>query len=177
MKHHFQFVQDLKGQLGSTNRGGGWPSSAAGLDQLCTHLLHAADLSNPCRPFGLARRWAERVLEEFFAQGDRERAEGLPVSPLCARDGTLMAASQIGFIGFVVLPYFKAPSPPSFAARLRASAHRPAYVPFAPPASLASSDGPGGALPRRVARFRPVCKASQGDIDNGLCGCDLSAPM
>ena len=159
MKHHFQFVQDLKGQLGSANRGGGWPSSAAGLDQLCTHLLHAADLSNPCRPFGLARRWAERVLEEFFAQGDRERAEGLPVSPLCARDGTLMAASQIGFIGFVVLPYFKAPSPPSFAARLRASAGSAAPPRIRPvrPAGVSGEFGwPGGrfAAPGRKVQAR-----------------------
>ena len=108
MKSHFKHFQDFKGLVSSIGNSKTWFEDPALLDQLCTNLLHAADLSNPCRPFGLARRWAVQVLEEFFQQGDRERAEGLPVSPLCSRDSTLMAASQIGFINFVVLPYYQA---------------------------------------------------------------------
>ena len=108
MKAHFKHFQDFKGLVGArgTHRED-WRGDMALADQLCANLLHAADLSNPCRPFGLARRWAGRVIEEFFAQGDRERAEGLPVSPLCARDSTLTSAAQIGFIKVIVLPYFK----------------------------------------------------------------------
>ena len=110
MKNHFKHFQEFKGLVSSLEQSDdltSWADDSAALDQVCANLLHAADLSNPCRPFGLARRWAEHVLEEFFAQGDRERAEGLPVSPLCGRDGTLIAASQIGFINFVVLPYYQ----------------------------------------------------------------------
>mmetsp|Transcript_4159 Transcript_4159/g.9238 ORF Transcript_4159/g.9238 Transcript_4159/m.9238 type:complete len:86 (-) Transcript_4159:623-880(-) len=38
-------------------------------------------------------------------QGDKEAALGLTVSPLCSRNATLLAASQIGYIKFVVQPY------------------------------------------------------------------------
>jgi hypothetical protein len=36
------------------------------------------------------------LLEEFFRQGDKERELGLPFSPLCDRNNTLVAESQIG---------------------------------------------------------------------------------
>ena len=45
-----------------------------------------------------------QLLEEFFRQGDKERALGLPFSPLCDRNNTLVAESQIGFIEFIVEP-------------------------------------------------------------------------
>jgi hypothetical protein len=108
MKSHFKHFQDFKSLVSAIGTSSDlWAEDPAAMDQLAANLLHAADLSNPCRPFPLARKWAGRVLGEFFAQGDRERAQGLPVSPLCSRDGTLVAASQIGFIDFVVLPYFQ----------------------------------------------------------------------
>ena len=31
-------------------------------------ILHAADLSNPVKPIGTYKKWAERVMEEFFTQ-------------------------------------------------------------------------------------------------------------
>lgn len=44
------------------------------------------------------------LLDEFFLQGDKERELGLPFSPLCDRNNTLVAESQIGFIEFIVEP-------------------------------------------------------------------------
>jgi hypothetical protein len=71
-------------------------------------LLHAADISNPARPPEVAARWADRVLAEFFAQGDAERAAGAPISPLCDRATTSRPGSQVNFIEFVVAPLFAA---------------------------------------------------------------------
>jgi 3'5'-cyclic nucleotide phosphodiesterase len=51
-------------------------------------------------------RWAERVLEEFFAQGDTERRRGMPQSPMMDRHATSPAMSQIGFMEFIVAPMF-----------------------------------------------------------------------
>lgn len=31
-------------------------------------LLHSADIGNPLRPGRIARKWAGRVMDEFFAQ-------------------------------------------------------------------------------------------------------------
>jgi len=69
-------------------------------------LLHCADISNAAKPRDITVQWAGRVLAEFFAQGDAERAAGLPVSPLCDRASTSLPGSQGNFIEFVVAPLF-----------------------------------------------------------------------
>jgi len=71
-------------------------------------LLHAADLSNPSRPWNIARSWAENVLNEFFAQGDKEKELGIPVGMLNDRAKVNMPNSQIGFIQFMVAPFVSA---------------------------------------------------------------------
>merc|ERR1719161_2824832 len=71
-------------------------------------LLHAADISNPCKPWRTCRAWALRVLEEFFAQGDQEKALGIPVQMLNDREKVNKPNSQIGFIEFIVVPLFTA---------------------------------------------------------------------
>ena len=45
---------------------------------------------------GLCVKWAECVLEEFFAQGDDERAQGIEISPMCDRYTTKRGQSQVG---------------------------------------------------------------------------------
>ncbi|XP_015257933.1 PREDICTED: calcium/calmodulin-dependent 3',5'-cyclic nucleotide phosphodiesterase 1B isoform X3 [Cyprinodon variegatus] len=69
-------------------------------------LLHTADISHPSKPWALHSRWTKALMEEFFRQGDREAELGLPFSPLCDRNSTLVAESQIGFIDFIVYPTF-----------------------------------------------------------------------
>merc|ERR1712113_192671 len=70
-------------------------------------MLHTADISNPCKSFAIAIKWSERVLNEFFTQGDVEKCLGLPVSPMCDRISTNIPGSQIGFIDFIVQPAFE----------------------------------------------------------------------
>ncbi|XP_064408388.1 dual specificity calcium/calmodulin-dependent 3',5'-cyclic nucleotide phosphodiesterase 1B [Latimeria chalumnae] len=69
-------------------------------------LLHTADISHPTKPWKMHSRWTKALMEEFFQQGDREAEMGLPFSPLCDRNSTLVAQSQIGFIDFIVDPTF-----------------------------------------------------------------------
>jgi len=71
-------------------------------------VLHAADISNPCKPHKLMLNWTEKVLAEFWDQGDEELRLGLEVSPLCDRQAGMKAVpkGQIGFINFVVQPFF-----------------------------------------------------------------------
>ena len=68
-------------------------------------FLHLADLSNPCRPYDISKSWAERVSEEFFLQGDKERERGSDISPLCDRFSVNIAKGQIGFISGVIIPF------------------------------------------------------------------------
>jgi len=66
--------------------------------------LHIADISNPAKPNPICVYWAKRVVQEFFEQGDKEQARGLPISPLCDRNNSSMEEGQKGFIKFVVRP-------------------------------------------------------------------------
>jgi 3'5'-cyclic nucleotide phosphodiesterase len=70
-------------------------------------LLHAADISNPAKPWLIASKWADCVNTEFWAQGDAEQGMGLPVAPLNDRHAvTSVSAGQINFMEFVVAPLF-----------------------------------------------------------------------
>uniref|UniRef100_A0A6U4BX42 PDEase domain-containing protein n=2 Tax=Vitrella brassicaformis TaxID=1169539 RepID=A0A6U4BX42_9ALVE len=73
-------------------------------------VVHAADVSNPCRPLPLYLQWTDKVIQEFFAQGDREKALGLPISPLMNRGTTNIARSQCGFIDVIIAPLYNAMS-------------------------------------------------------------------
>ena len=41
-------------------------------------------------------RWTQRLMFEYFAQGDKEKELDLPISPLCDRENSKVAQSQIG---------------------------------------------------------------------------------
>ena len=67
-------------------------------------VLHCSDVSNPFKPFSICAEWADLVVAEFSSQGDREKAEGLEVSPMMDRAQIVLCNMQMGFIEFVVSP-------------------------------------------------------------------------
>jgi cAMP-specific phosphodiesterase 4 len=71
-------------------------------------ILHAADLGNPLKPFAIYSKWVGKVTDEFFAQGDKEKELGMPVSPMCERSTTNIANMQLGFMDFIVAPWYLA---------------------------------------------------------------------
>jgi cAMP-specific phosphodiesterase 4 len=77
---------------------------------LC-YVLHCADISNPARPFPAAKKWGEKISEEFYKQGDKERALGMRVLAFCNRTlagAGAVAQNQGNFIDFVCQPTFEA---------------------------------------------------------------------
>jgi hypothetical protein len=72
-------------------------------------LLKAADVSNPAKALSLYLFWTNRILEEFYAQGDEEAGLGIPVTamPQCDRLKPAVLEGQKGFISFVVKPVFE----------------------------------------------------------------------
>merc|ERR1719345_570677 len=72
------------------------------------NFMHSADVSNPCRTWDCCEPWAMRVLEEFFAQGDQEKLLGVPVQFLNDRDKLNRPNSQIGFLEFMIVPFYAA---------------------------------------------------------------------
>jgi hypothetical protein len=68
-------------------------------------FIHAADISNPTKPFHIYTQWADRVMDEFWLQGDKERELKLPISFLCDRYTVSKNNAQIGFMDGIVLPF------------------------------------------------------------------------
>jgi hypothetical protein len=69
-------------------------------------MVKCADISNVAKPTAVARRWAMRVTDEFFLQGDAERAMGMEVSPSCDCFSTSRVAVQKRFIDDRAAPLF-----------------------------------------------------------------------
>jgi len=66
--------------------------------------IKIADVSNPIRPRKLYLKWAQRISEEFYNQGDKERDLGLEISPFMDRTKPSLSNLQIAFIGYLVIP-------------------------------------------------------------------------
>jgi hypothetical protein len=75
-------------------------------DLLMQVTLHAADVSNPSKQWDVCKRWSDHVIAEFFAQGDLEKAEDLPVSMNCDRDTTFQDELSMNFSDFIVGPFY-----------------------------------------------------------------------
>lgn len=103
MKHHFDTVGSLQDKQISFADG-----ERKEQIEVMKIILHAADISNPAKPFPIARRWAENITEEFYNQGDRQRSLGM--KPSYGHDKfhpVPMPKSQSGFIKALVLPLFE----------------------------------------------------------------------
>lgn len=59
-------------------------------------MVHCADLSNPTKPLELYRQWTDRIMVEFFTQGDREREKGMEISPMCDKHNASVEKNQVG---------------------------------------------------------------------------------
>uniref|UniRef100_A0A8C4NW96 Phosphodiesterase n=1 Tax=Dicentrarchus labrax TaxID=13489 RepID=A0A8C4NW96_DICLA len=72
-------------------------------------LIKCADVANPCRPLELCIEWAGRISEEYFAQTDEEKRQGLPVvMPVFDRNTCSVPKSQISFIDYFITDMFDA---------------------------------------------------------------------
>jgi len=103
MAHHFDGVGAFKAQAAS-----GRFSSSEGRQVLMNMTLHISDISNPARREPVYMHWVSRVMEEFYQQGDRERAADLPISTFMDRTKPQLKECQRGFLDFIVLPTYTA---------------------------------------------------------------------
>eukprot|EP00746_Dinoflagellata_sp_MGD_P028155 gnl/MRDRNA2_/MRDRNA2_166606_c0_seq1.p1 gnl/MRDRNA2_/MRDRNA2_166606_c0~~gnl/MRDRNA2_/MRDRNA2_166606_c0_seq1.p1 ORF type:complete len:922 (+),score=142.77 gnl/MRDRNA2_/MRDRNA2_166606_c0_seq1:46-2811(+) len=105
MQHHFDDLSSFRLRLGSED----FNPFENPKDELQSlqMLFHAADLSHSAKGWNVHLAWSERICEEFHQQGDEERTRGMPISPLCERDGFKMPASQVGFLQYVCVPMWR----------------------------------------------------------------------
>ena len=85
-------------------------------------LVHLCDISNCAKSLVSGKKWAVRVMTEFFKQGDRERALGLEVSAMMDRRRSSTPQGQIGFIKFILRPSY------NMFARLVPEANKPLEI-------------------------------------------------
>jgi len=69
--------------------------------QVLKNVAHCADLSNPTKAQPLYNQWVERVMEEFFRQGDQEKARGMDVSAMCDRHTASVEKSQVSLTFYI----------------------------------------------------------------------------
>jgi hypothetical protein len=102
-----------------------------GVPLLLAVALKFADLGHSFKPFHLHKQWAERITDEFWALGDRERQLGIALSPLCDRHTDCdVPESQVGFFKFVCVPFYSIVADlidPTMLPWLRVQAHLQAW--------------------------------------------------
>lgn len=74
---------------------------------LARTLIKAADIANTAKDFEEARLWGRRVMREYWAQGELEKAHRLPVGPLNDPDRVDFYSAQSQFIEQQVTPLFR----------------------------------------------------------------------
>jgi hypothetical protein len=105
MANHGSLVKSFSEELDASSSR---PSSKKGCVLLLQIAMKCADLGHLALDWALHLEWVGRLEAGFFAQGDKEKQLGLPVSFLMDRENPGASKSQVGFFDFVVLPLFQA---------------------------------------------------------------------
>jgi hypothetical protein len=108
MKAHFAVVSELQAAVEKKRMKNEWFSATSRSDRLMVleSALHTADLANPSKPLSACVEWTDRIVAEFYVQGDEERKLGIPISLMCDRYKPNVERSQIGFIDAIVKPLY-----------------------------------------------------------------------
>lgn len=112
MKKHFAKINFIKGLIIGADDidevlSNDIPKDVSLRSEVLSFIIHLADISNPSKGETIATIWTDKLLTEFFKQGDLEESMGLPFSQLCDRSTTDREKSQVGFINFIVLPSYE----------------------------------------------------------------------
>ncbi|KAL0017820.1 hypothetical protein WJX77_003173 [Trebouxia sp. C0004] len=120
MKKHFSVLSRFQALFKRTTSTGTACSAAEGHSSLADlksedrstlhqMVLKCADIGHLAADTATHKRWSLKLEEEFFRQGDMEKALGLSVSPLMDRTHKGgITRSQIGFFSIVGIPMYKA---------------------------------------------------------------------
>lgn len=111
MQNHKALMQDL-GERVDKQQAGEAPFDTANPEDMRALLkivVHASDLSGQCMDPDVAYEFGKRVLEEFYNQAQKERAEQLPESVFMKNLHVPLsqAKAQLGFLHYVVSPLWK----------------------------------------------------------------------
>ena len=105
VSHHFEYLSKFENRMagGLTNEK---LEKKEDVLLVLTYVIKCADMSNPSRPPRLNRLWVDRVMNEFFEQGDLEKDKSFDVTMFYDRQKPNVAKCQTGFIDFLVRPMY-----------------------------------------------------------------------
>ncbi|KAF4317848.1 hypothetical protein BBO99_00007600 [Phytophthora kernoviae] len=115
---HLQLVGNLKALLlqeatvlaagGSNSNSVPVPTPKAVTDPMMIMkvVIKCADIGHAAKKRKLHVVWSALIIEEFFLQGDNERATNSDISPFMDRHSENSAKNQVGFFEFIVLPFY-----------------------------------------------------------------------
>ncbi|RLN57219.1 hypothetical protein BBJ29_006346 [Phytophthora kernoviae] len=115
---HLQLVGNLKALLlqeatvlaagGSNSNSVPVPTPKAVTDPMMIMkvVIKCADIGHAAKKRKLHVVWSALIIEEFFLQGDNERAINSDISPFMDRHSENSAKNQVGFFEFIVLPFY-----------------------------------------------------------------------
>ncbi|XP_078662782.1 cGMP-inhibited 3',5'-cyclic phosphodiesterase 3A-like isoform X4 [Branchiostoma floridae x Branchiostoma belcheri] len=104
LKRHFDFLTEFNAKMNEDDSPGiDWRNENDRLlvVQMCIKL---ADVNGPCKAENLHITWTNRIVAEFYEQGDDEAGRGLPISPYMDRNKPFLARLQESFINHLVAP-------------------------------------------------------------------------
>lgn len=109
MARHTKFLGEFKALIDARFSRGGGSSDEPGVMSIATQLsdsfqdralvlcsvVHNADLANSAKEWPLAQKWTYRLMDEFCAEGDEERRQGLDLGPLNDRETMNIPKGQV----------------------------------------------------------------------------------
>eukprot|EP00127_Corallochytrium_limacisporum_P002580 Clim_evm16s134 gene=Clim_evmTU16s134 len=102
MAHHVDFMGQFQTLTTNFN-----PHNMKHRTLVLQLLMKLGDISNPLRPIYLAKYWSDHVVDELFAQGDREKQLGMKVSAFSDRNIPHIPLFSMNFIDFMVAPLYR----------------------------------------------------------------------
>lgn len=105
---HLQLVGNLKALVIQDQSSGAAANSRAVTDPMMIMkvVIKCADIGHAAKERRLHVIWSSLIIEEFFLQGDNERAINSDISPFMDRHSENSAKNQVGFFEFIVLPFY-----------------------------------------------------------------------
>jgi hypothetical protein len=102
LKQHFSILANARDAFSRTE-----PDAAVTSRMLMTLAFKACDVAHATKSTDLHKQWSERIMAEFFLQGDRERQLGLKISPFMDKSKQQLGKCQTGFIDFLCAPLYQ----------------------------------------------------------------------
>ena len=103
MTRHVDMITNLNSRFKDITE---TPLKNSDLDHLAAILIHAADLSHPCKEFNSYQKWSKRVCDEFTIQYQEELRLGLPPTEIMKDldKPEVYYANEFGFLKFAIKP-------------------------------------------------------------------------